>query len=325
MDPKQFTTSIKQGEYKSIYLFYGEERYLVHHYAKVLADALGEPDSFESKTPVNSIIMAAETLPFLSEKRLVHVKDSRLFVSGRKDDSEAMAAYLPQVPESTVLLFTEADVDRRGRLYKKAMELGGVINCETPSPQALTTWLSRIFKERGKTIDPAAANMLLRYTAHNMTTLDQEAHKLAAYVGTHTSVTAHDVEAVCTPTLESKVFDLISYMGNGRAADALNMYHNMLLMKEQPLMILAMIIRQFRIILMAKAAEEKGMPKSQMAKALGLRSFVIDEALQQGRRFTIPRVLGALEDCQDTDVKIKTGLIAADVGVELLILQYGGN
>jgi len=323
MNPKDFNDSVKRGELNRVYLLYGEERYLVNHYADVLAAALGDPDNFDSASPVESIIMAAETLPFLSEKRLVRVRDSKLFTSGRKADSEAMAAYLPQLPDSTVLVFMESEVDRRGRLYKKAVELGGAVECETPSPQALNTWLGRIFRDNGKTIDQTAISLLIRYAAHNMTTLTQEAGKLSAYVGTRTAVTAEDIEAICSPTLQTRVFDLIAAMGNGRTADALAMYHNMLLMKEQPLMILAMIIRQFRIMLMAKAANDKRMPKAQMAKELGLRSFVIDEALNQSRRFGIERLFNALSDCQDTDLKVKTGLINAEIGVELLILQYG--
>jgi len=322
MTTKEFNDSIKRGEFKRVYLLYGEERFLVNHYAQALADAIGEPDNFDSSANAASIIMAAENLPFLTEMRLVRVRDSKLFASGRKAESEAMAAYLPQVPDTTVLVFAESDVDRRGRLYKKAVELGGVVECETPSPQALTTWLARLFRDKSKTIDPAAADKLIRYTAHNMTTLMQEADKLAAYIGQRSAVTTQDVEAVCSPTLQTKVFDMIAAMANGRTSSAIDMYHNMLLMKEQPLMILAMIIRQFRILLMVKAANDKRMPKAQMAKTLGLRSFVVDEALSQGRRFSIEKLFKALCDCQDIDTKVKTGLINAEIGVELLILQY---
>ncbi|MCL2362041.1 MAG: DNA polymerase III subunit delta [Defluviitaleaceae bacterium] len=323
MNPKEFNDSVKQGDFKGVYLFYGEERYLVRHYADTLVTALGEADNFDSNASVENIIMAADTLPFLTEHRVVRVQYSKLFASGRKADSETMAAYLPQVPDSSVLIFMEAEVDRRGKLYKRVAEMGGAIECETPSPQALTTWLGRLFREREKNIEPTAANLLLRYGAHNMTTLAQEAEKLSAYVGPSPHVTTQDVEAICFPTLQTRVFDLIGAMGKAQTSQAINMYHNMLQMKESPLMILSMIIRQFRIILMVKTAEAKGMPKPQMAKALGQRSFVIDEAQSQGRRFTLKKIIGAMEDCQDTDLKIKTGLIDAEIGVALLILQYG--
>ena len=322
MDPKTFKDSIKRGEFKRVYLLYGEERYLVRHYADSLAEIFGEPDNFDGPASVESIIMAADTLPFFADKRLVRVRDSKLFTSGRKADSEAMTAYLPQVPDSTVLVFMESEVDRRGRLFKKAAELGGTVECETPSPQMLTAWLGRIFKEKGKSLDQAAAGLLIRYAAHNMNTLAQEAQKLCAYVGRRPEVTVKDIEIICSPTLQTRIFDLISAMGNGQAADALYMYHNMLLMKEQPLMILAMIIRQFRIMMMTKAANDKRISKAQMVKTLALRSFVVDEALKQGSRFSMERLFQALSECQDIDLKVKTGLINAEIGVELLILSY---
>jgi len=322
MTTKELSDSIKRGDFKRVYLLYGEERYLVNHYAETMAATLGEPDNFDNTATAAKIITTADHLPFLSEKRMVRIRDSKLFVSGRKADSEAMTAYLPNVPDSTVLVFAESEVDRRGRLYKKAAELGAAVECETPSLQVLTTWLTRIFKESGKTIDQNAASLLIRYTAHNMTALIQKTKKTAAYAGNRTAITTRDVEDICSPTLQTRVFDLISAMANGRTADALGMYHDMLLMKEQPLMILSMIIRQFRILLMVKTANDKRMPKAQMAKSLGLRSFIVDEALSQSRRFTIEKLFHALISCQDTDYKVKTGLINAEIGVELLILQY---
>jgi len=318
---KDFKVSIQNGDFERVYLFYGEERYLAHYYIETLTAALSKPDVFDGK--VDTIISAADTLPFLSEKRFVLVRDSKLFTTGRKAESDAMAEYLPTVPDSTVLAFVESEVDRRGRMYKRAMELGCVVECVTPSPQALTEWLVQIFKDENKTIRPDAANLLIRYGAHNMTTISQEAKKLSAYVGPRQDVTIKDLEAICSPTLQSRVFDMLSAMGNGRMSEALTMYQNMLLMKEQPLMILAMIIRQFRIMLQVKAARDKGMSIAQTAKTLGLRGFVVDEALNHAKRFSIQQLFHALVSCQDTDINIKSGLITAEIGVELLILEYG--
>lgn len=288
----------------------------------MLVTAIGEADNFDASASADSIIMAADNLPFLTEQRLVKVQFSKLFVSGRKTDAEIMAEYLPKIPDSTILIFMEADIDRRGRLYKRVAEIGAVVECETPTPQVLNTWLQRQFKKWGKSIDHTAASLLLRYSAHNMTTLVQETEKLVAYVGQSSQITTHDIQAICSPTLQIRVFDLIGAMGNAQTGQALNMYRNMLLMKEQPLMILAMIIRQFRIILQVKSAQTKGMTKQQMTKNLGLKSFVIDEALSHGRRFSMEQVLGALVECQNTDFYFKSGLYSAEIGVELLIMQY---
>jgi len=332
MEQKKLVNDLKNGEYKSSYLLYGEERYLVSHYAKAIENAIfgtkGEDsghykDVFDGAIPVRDIIMTAETLPFISERRLIYVRDSRLFATGRKNDSETMADYLPNTPKETIIVFVESDVDRRSKLFKQISKVGAAIDCTPPTPQTLATWVMRIAKERGKTISPPVAHQLVRTIGTNMSAISQEIHKLSAYCGSSPEITIGDINAICTPTLESRIFDLTKAMGNGRVTDALAMYRNMLILKESPIMILSMIIRQFRIMLLCKCAKEKGMSIMQTASELSLRDFMVLEALGFGQRFTVKELLTALEDCRETDVKIKTGLISPEFGVEMLIIKYG--
>jgi DNA polymerase-3 subunit delta len=155
-----------------------------------------------------------------------------------------------------------------------------------------------------------------------MTALVAEIDKLAAYTGARPSVTAEDIQTLCTPTLQTRVFDLLNAMGKGSVNQALLLYANMLHMKEQPLMILAMLIRQFRVMLLCKCANAKRIKRDEMAKAFGLRPFMVDEALNQARGYSTEKLLAALEDCQDTDLRVKTGRIDAEIGVEILIVKY---
>lgn len=323
--PKSIKEDLKTGDFKNIYLLFGEERFLVSYYSKALEETGYDKDVFDGKVGVQEIIMAASTLPFLTEKRLIYVRDSKLFTSGRKDDSEAMAVFLPNVPPETIMVFVEADIDRRSRLYKKAAELGRVVDCEPPTPQALTNWIGKLLKEKGKTISPPTITQLIRTVGGNMTTISQEIEKLAAYSASETEITTTHITAICTPTLESKIFDLIKCMSVGQVSTALSLYRNMLILKESPLMILSMIIRQLRILLLVKSANAKKMPRTEIAKTLNLRDFIVMDAQEQCRRFSQEQLLDALEMCLDVDVKIKTGLVAADVGVEMLIVRFGVN
>jgi DNA polymerase-3 subunit delta len=111
-------------------------------------------------------------------------------------------------------------------------------------------------------------------------------------------------------------------VGNGNGGDALRLYRNMLQMKESPLMVLVMMARQFRMILQCKAAQAKKMPSAEIASVLAMRSFVVDECLRQGRSFTVKRLIQALRDCLDMDIRIKTGSMNAELGVEVLITKY---
>jgi len=326
MDQKKFINDLKNGTLQSCYLLYGEERFLVSHYSQAIENAVDNgdyKDIFDGAIPTHDIILAAETLPFFANRRLIVVKDSRLFATGRKNDSEAIAEYLPKIPKETIIVFVESDVDRRGKLFKQISKVGAVLDCTSPTPQTLATWVTRLAKEKGKTITPSVVQQLLRTVGANMTTISQEMDKLAAYCGENPEITAADIKTICTPTLESRIFDLTKAMGNGRVSDALSMYRNMLMLKESPIMILSMIIRQFRIILLSKCAKEKGMTIMQTVAKLNLRDFMVLEALEHGQRFTVQKLIKALEDCMETDVKVKTGLISPEFGVEMLIIKYG--
>jgi len=341
MEQKKLMNDLKNGILQSSYLLYGEEKFLVSFYAQAIENAVfcnksespdsnsAVPDSysykdvFDSTTPVHDIVMTAETLPFLAERRLIYIRDSKLFATGRKSDSEKMAEYLPKIPKETVIIFVEADVDRRSKMFKQISKIGVVLDCAPPTPQTLSTWVARLAKENGKIFTSSAAHYFVQTVGTSMSAISQEMGKLAAYCGENTEITTADIEAICTPTLESRIFDLTKAMCSGRVAEALARYRDMLILKESPIMILTMIIRQFRIILLSKCASEKGMTIYDTAKEFNLRDFMVSEALGQGRRFSVADLLKALEDCLDTDVKIKTGLISPEFGVEMLIIKYG--
>jgi DNA polymerase-3 subunit delta len=331
---KELKNDLKNKTFKPVYLLYGEERFLVEHYAQALNDALlpdagsalMNRDGFTGKdAPAERIINAANTLPFLNDTRVVQVKDSGLFAAGRKADSEALAEYLPQTPESTVLIFVETDVDKRGRLFKQASAVGRVAECTAPPQNELLKWVKNIFNKKGKSISPENSLRLLRTVSHQMIAILAEAEKIAAHTGNRAEVTDEDIDAVCTPSLETRIFDLIGAVGNHKAPEALRLYRNMLLLKESPLMVLTMMARQFRLILQCKAAQERKLPPPETARVLELRSFIVDECLRQGRFFSVEKCVQALQDCLDMDIRIKTGLMSAELGVEILIIKYANK
>ena len=325
---KELKNDFKTNNFKAVYLLYGEESYMLRHYSKLFTDRLLEDsmmnrDFFEGKElSVASVMDAANTLPFLSERRLVYVKDSQLLAAGRKDDTEALTKYLPDIPESTIMIFIEQTIDKRNRLYKQIASLGRAVECKIPGEAELIKWLINIFKKKGKEITAQTARILLETVPKGMDAVYAEADKLGDYVGERSLITAEDIQAVCTKSLEARIFDLVADLCSGRTEKALIQYHNMLAAKEQPLMMLAMIARQFRMILQCKASAEKRLSQAEIASSLGLRDFIVRECIKQGQQFSSERLISALADCQDTDIRIKTGLMEAELGVELLIVRY---
>ena len=329
MEQKKLWEELSKGVIGNLYLLYGEESYLVRHYASTIEKtALSQDpdilkDVIEGSTPINEIITAVMTLPFLASKKLVYVKYSSLFHSGRKNDSEALAEFLSEnsIPEETVLVFIESEVDKRLRPFKKAQEFGRVIECSGQSTHDLIKWITRSMKDRGKIISRPDASSLLTTCGNEMENLFTEIEKLSSYLGDRKDVTTADIRAICTPTLESRIFSLTKAMGEGNIPQALKEYNTMLSLRESPIMILTMIIRQLRIILLVKCGTEKRMQRQQIAKDVGIRDFMISEALSHAGRFTKEQLIDSLQLCMETDIKIKSGLISPEIGVEMLLVS----
>ena len=322
---RELRNDFRTNNFKPVYLLYGDEPYLSRHFtsefAKLPSDPMMNCDTFEGKDfEVRAAIDAAETFPFLSDWRVVIIKDSGLAAMGRKDDTDEIFKYLPDTPESTIVVFVETVIDKRNKLFKQIGVLGRVVECNLPNEAELVRWLDNVFKKKGKTIDPNTARIMIATVPKGMDSLYAEADKLEGFLGDRVQVRPDDIQQVCTKSLEARIFDLVGALCDGKTEKALTQYHNMLVMKEQPLMVLAMMARQFRLILQCKACVEKGV--RDVAGTLGLRDFIVRECLRQGQNFTKARLIEALSDCQDTDIRIKTGLIDGELGVELLIVRY---
>jgi DNA polymerase-3 subunit delta len=288
-------------------------------------------DVFEGKDfSISGLIDALNTAPFFSERRVVYVRDSQLFATGRKDDTEAVSNEFPLFPDSTILVCVEANVDKRNRLYKKVAEMGRVVECKMPAESELIRWVNNIFKKKGKQIQPETVRLLLSTAPKNMGAIYAEADKIGDYAGERTQITDEDVQAICTQSVEARIFDLVGALCNGQTEKALLQYQNMMRLKEQlptalAMQALTMMARQFRMVLQCKICAAQHMTPAKMASTLGLRDFMVREALQQGRMYTPERLMAALEDCQDIDNRIKSGQVDSVVGVEMLIVRYANR
>lgn len=329
---KQLKEQIKSGNFQTCYLFYGNENYLKKYYMEQMKQAIipvgmemMNLDVLEGKqVSSGQIIDAAETLPFMTDKRLIVIKESELFQSGRKDETEKTAAFLSKLPETTCLIFIESQIDKRNKLYKQMDKFGRIVEFATPKESELAVWLQKGFKKYHKQISPKTAAYMIRTVGSTMEALVEELQKLIAYKNHETEITEDDIDAICTKSLETKIFDLVAAIGNKNSSKSLEIYGNLMLLKESPIMVLTMITRQFRLILESKILRGMGVDTEGIAKRMGQRSFVIRECLKQGGNFSESLLKQAMKECLETDIAIKTGKMDGTLAVEILIIKYSG-
>ncbi|MGI5982034.1 MAG: DNA polymerase III subunit delta [Sakamotonia sp.] len=314
---------IKEKSFKKIYLLYGDEPFLVGSYKKKLREAITGGDTmnfnyFEGKNPdVREIISLADTMPFFADRRLILVDGSGFFKSAQ----EELAAYLPQMPDTTCLVFAESEVDKRNRLYKRVKELGYAAELNKQDAAQLMRWAAGILGRDGKKISRPVMEYFLERTGDDMENIRMELEKLVCYTMGRDVITKEDVDAVGTVHVTSRIFDMVAAIVAGNTKKAMELYEDLLTLKEPPMRILFLIARQFNQLLQIKELAALGKDKGAMASALKVPPFAVGKLTAQARAFTREQILSWVTLCVETETAVKTGRLSDRLAVELLIAR----
>lgn len=321
---QQLIQDLKNQSYKQMYLLYGEEDYLRKQYRDKLKEALIAPDDtmnyhyYEGKDiNVGEIIDLAETLPFFADKRVIILENSGLCKSG----GDALAEYLKQPAESVVVILVETQTDKRSRLFKVMKEQGRACEFVAQNEQTLKRWIASLAKQDGKKISESTAEFFLEKTGTDMANIRTEWEKLVCYAMDKEIIEAVDIEAICTQRVSNRIFDMVAAIAEKRQKEALDMYHDLLTLKEPPMGILALIARQFNLMLQVKELQQKGMGGRQIADKVGLAPFIVQKYERQASRFKMRELKDALSACVEADEAVKSGRLNDVLSVELLIIE----
>lgn len=321
---QKINADIRSGDWKPVYLLYGEEAYLRRAYRDRLREAIVGDDTmnytyYEGKdVPIPELISTAETMPFFAERRLIIVEKSGLF----RREAGVLADYLEHLPETTHIVFVEEEVDKRNKLYKRVKAKGLIAECVRQTGPELTRWAARGFASYGKKLTPTVLDLFLERTGEDMENIRREMDKLTAYLGDREVITEDDVEAITTPQLQNRVFEMIDRVTAGRTKEALRLYADLLALKEPPMRILFLITRQFHSLLQVKELVGQGLPDTEIASRCGMRSFAVKRSRRQAERFTSEQLTRFVREAVELEENVKQGRMRDQIAVELLIVRF---
>ena len=334
MKHSELFAALKEGRIDPCYLFEGDEEYIKASALKALrkkvagGDFSAMNDTRLTDPAPDALIAAAETLPFMSDRRFLEIRDSAMLTAGKAKDYDEDGAvkrldeYFSNIPDTVCMVFVvRGRADARKKLYQVLKKKAQVVSFDPLEDRELTQWIAQSLKQQGKKISVAACQRLWFSAGRDLTLLGNEIGKLAAYAGDREEVTEADVQAVCVQSTEYRIYDLTDALLSGRAGKALGMVEALLRDGEERMAMLPMLGRQCRQMRYARLLAAAGKQQGEIASRLGIPPFAARKTLDAAKNYTLGQLGDMARLCLDTEYQVKSGQLMEAGSLEKVMLQ----
>jgi DNA polymerase-3 subunit delta len=315
-----------------VYVIYGKDRRLALEELQSVSDrVLGEADPqvclsrYEGAVEWADVLDDLCTLPFLSERRLVVIKDADAFITAYRENLEK---YLESPSETGVLVLMPDSFPKTTRLAKKVAKLGGLVNCEPVKPRDLPNYLVGYAKERhGLQLLRDGVEALVELVGEGANLLTNEIDKLATFLGSGEDAKKRiDLEVIHKLTGSNRqfnVFNVIDAMTVGKTSLALSRLDQMLSQnREAQYTVVGAFAWHIRRLYNARLMMNRGLGGQAIIKQLRIWSQG-DRFIGQVKGLSLGKIAGILQGLTDLDYAVKTSARSVNDGLEKLIIEFG--
>ena len=329
---------LNQGILKSIYVFYGEELFLLENSLKKIRNLFGECIKGINYIPIDEtnigeIISDIETPAFGYEKKLIIARNSGILKKeGKRKSAELgkirdrLTEYIEKnrklIDESVILVFVEEDVDSKTNLYKMLDKVGTICHFEYQKPMQIEKRMKAICHAYKVNISDANLRYFIECCGTNMQELINEIRKLIEYAGENGTIQKEDIDSLCIKKLESVIFDLTDNLGKKETAKALQVLKNLLYAKEPIQKILITLYNHFKKLYLTKIAVKTNKDIITTLNLKPNQTFLVNKYKMQAKYFEEKELKAVLQNLRDLDYHYKIGLIDLQVGLESFLCRY---
>ena len=321
----------------SIYLLYGEEKYLIENDIKKIKKIFGELIKginyiLIDENNIDEIISDIETPAFGYSRKLIIAKDTGLFKKdGKKKNAktvnirEKLNEYIKNniniINEMVVVIFTEDDVDKN-ELFKTIDKIGCTCKFDYQKPIELQKRIKAICQAYKVNIDNFTLQYFIESCGTSMQDLINEIRKLIEYVGTNGTIQKEDIDKLSIKQIDSVIFDLTDNLGKKNIKNAMEVLQNLLYLKEPIQKILVTLYNHFKKLYLVKLALKYNKDVTQVLNLKPNQTFLVSKYKNQASYFNEKDLRIILKEIADLDYKYKIGLIDINIGLETILCTY---
>ena len=245
----------------------------------------------------DQIIGAVESLPFLSEKKMVIVQH----LSANKQAAESLEQIIERAGNSTDLILVETKPDKRSVYYKELKKLTDFHEFAEPDDDKLAQWLVSEAENRNAKLSMIDARFLVQRVGADQSRLDRELEKLAQY---NLSINKDSIRLLTEESPSSTIFNLIDSVFSGNAGQALRIYDEQRRQKVEPQAVHGMLVWQMHVVAVAANAPSE-MPSVQISKDSGISPYVIQKSQRIARKMGRQKIIEFMRLLRDIDYRGK--------------------
>jgi len=320
---------LKKGAPKPVYLFFGEEEFLMERALGQLEawlrgrEELAAKVTFRAdKVPWAEVLSVARSPQLWGGRQLVVVWGVERCKGG---ELKPLSAYLQDPSRWSCLVLLAANLKMQEvqstPLWRQLLDQEAALAFPRFREREIIPWLEEEAKQQGKTMAPGVARLLVESVGQNLAELAQQLEKLILYVGETPDLSLSAARRLISQSRSHTIFELVEALGQSRPEKALQVLQRLLELGEPPSLILVMLARQLRLLWRVAEILSQGGDSEPLARGLGVPSFVAAKLQQQVKNFTPGRLQAQLLALQEVDLQMKSGALAPQVSLEKIILD----
>ncbi len=330
-----FESDLKKNSLRNSYVFFGIDEFIIKEGIDSLVHKSIDENFKElnlirldgNNIKIENVINACETLPFMSEKKVVEIYRANFLREKVDKESlklfEEINSYLDNLPPYCILILYYLAEDDREKPSKKLNKIDKktcVVKADKLKGDKLYKKVQSMFEIQGKSIEKSQIKFFCENVDNNMSIISSEIDKLINYTEGR-EIKKEDIIAMLPYKSNNDIFNLVDFLSQKRPEKAISILNELIFRGEEMLAILSMIERQFKLLFNIKAGMENHKDKVTLARELNLNPFICEKLMSQSKKFSLKQLKKCMELCLNTERNIKTSTIDKKTEIEMLIIS----
>jgi len=323
---KELNSQLLKKDFKKIYLFYGQEIFLIDEYTRrfsyaIVGGNLNNIVKFDGETAnYNDIINEMFSISFDLEPKVLIFKN--FFKYASTNSSLNLSAIIDNLKnfksDSTYIIFKEYEA-KENKFFSALKQIAYSAEFVQPSMPDLVKWVQNVMSKEGKAISENMAQEIILHYNKDMMLIYNHLQVLISYLGKRSKVTHDDILKTLTDNPQDHIFQMLDAFATKDTEGGYKYLRELYQLRTSVSKILALILRHFKILGMLKEMQETN--KKQIAKQLGILEFFVDKYKKQAESLTLDKIKSIIQKTIEYEYMIKKGQIDDETALEMLLYQ----